>query len=123
MANTDATKSLADLKSAIAKFAEERDWEQFHAPKNLSMAIAAEAGELMEHFLWISPEESASLVSKPEKRDKIAEELADVLIFAFQFANISKIDIAEAVEAKIAKNSIKYPVAKSKGRSDKYTDL
>ena len=114
---------MAQLKHATATFARERDWEQFHAPKNLTMAIAAEAAELMEPFLWVTAAESTTLCSKPEKKAKIEEELADVLIFAFQFANMTGIDIAAAVEAKIAKNAAMYPVAKAKGRSDKYTEL
>jgi dCTP diphosphatase len=120
---SDQTTTLADLKSATAKFAKERDWEQFHAPKNLSMAIAAEAGELMEHFLWVSTGSSQGILSTPEKKAKIAEELADVVIFTLQFANMTGIDIAASVEAKIAKNAAKYPVAKARGRSEKYTDL
>ena len=119
----DDKVTLSELKHATATFARERDWEQFHAPKNLTMAIAAEAAELMEPFLWVTAAESTTLCSKPEKKAKIEEELADVLIFAFQFANMTGIDIAAAVEAKIAKNAAKYPVAKAKGRSDKYTEL
>ena len=123
MQPSDNTTTLAQLKIATAKFAKERDWEQFHAPKNLSMAIAAEAGELMEHYLWVSSESSAGITSTSEKKAKIAEELADVMIFAFQFANMTSIDISKSVEMKIAKNAAKYPIAKAKGRSEKYTDL
>lgn len=121
--SSDKTSTLADLKSAADLFAKERDWEQFHAPKNLSMAIAVEAGELMEHFLWISGKESSALCADAEKRAKIEEELADVIILALQFANMTKIDVAAAIESKIAKNASKYPIAKAKGRSDKYTEL
>jgi len=123
MSTTDSNTTLAKLKEATATFARERDWEQFHAPKNLSMAIAAEAGELMEHFLWVSAEGSVALCANSEKRTKIEEELADVVILALQFANMTKIDVASAIEAKIARNAANYPVAKAKGRSDKYTDL
>jgi len=120
---TDTTTTLAQLKEATATFARERDWQQFHAPKNLTMAIAAEAGELMEPFLWISPEASLTLCSTPEKRAQIGEELADVMIFSLQFANMTGIDVAAAIDSKIAKNAAKYPVSKAKGRSDKYTEL
>src|SRR6478609_312336 len=123
MQSKDTVTTLAQLKDATARFARERDWEQFHAPKNLSMAIAAEAGELMEHFLWVSGEKSAALCANADKRSQIEEELADVIILSLQFANIAKIDVAAAVEAKIAKNASKYPVSKAKGRSEKYTEL
>jgi dCTP diphosphatase len=120
---TDSTTTLAELKSRILAFARERDWEQFHAPKNLSMALAAEAGELMEHFLWTSPEQSAAVAADPAKRGKIADELADVVIYALEFANITGLDLAAAIEAKMAANAAKYPVEKARGRADKYTEL
>lgn len=120
---TDSTTTIAELKSRVLAFARERDWEQFHAPKNLSMALAAEAGELMEHFLWSTPESSRAVVSDPAKRAKIAEELADVVIYALEFANVTGLDVAAVIEAKMAANAQKYPVEKAKGRSDKYTEL
>ncbi len=120
---TDSTTTIAELKSRVLAFARERDWEQFHAPKNLSMALAAEAGELMEHFLWSTPEASRDVVNDPAKRAKIAEELADVVIYALEFANVTGLDVAAVIEAKIAANAQKYPVEKAKGRSDKYTEL
>ena len=120
---TDSTTTFADLKGRVLAFARERDWEQFHAPKNLSMALAAEAGELMEHFLWATTEDSRKVVQDPAKRAKIAEELADVIIYAIEFANMSGLDIAASIEAKMAANAKKYPVEKAKGRSDKYTEL
>lgn len=119
----DSTTTLAELKTRILAFAHERDWEQFHAPKNLSMALAAEAGELMEHFLWVTPEQSHALVKEPVKRAKIAEELADVVIYALEFANIAQIDVAAAIESKMKANAKKYTVEKSKGKSAKYTEL
>ncbi len=123
MPKSDAITTLAELKAATANFARERDWEQFHAPKNLSMAISAETGELMEHFLWVSTEESLAMCAKPEKKAKIEEELADVMILALQLANIAKIDVASAIESKMAQNAAKYPIEKARGRSDKYTQL
>lgn len=120
---TDANTTLQDLKTRILAFAKERDWEQFHAPKNLSMALAAEAGELMEHFLWATPEASQAVAQDAVRRTKIAEELADVVIYALEFANITGLDVAAAIEAKMAANARKYPVEKAKGRSDKYTEL
>ena len=120
---TDSTVSIAELKSRILAFARERDWEQFHTPKNLSMALAAEAAELMEHFLWASPEKSREIANDPSKRPKIAEELADVVIYALEFANSTGLDVAGAIEEKMAANARKYPVEKSRGRAEKYTDL
>ena len=123
MALNDSTTTLAELKSVVLAFARERDWEQFHAPKNLSMALAAEAGELMEHFLWATSEDSRAIANAPEKRQKIAEELADVVIYALEFANATGLDLAQSIEAKMNANAAKYPVEKSRGRSDKYTEL
>ena len=120
---TDSTACIAELKTRILAFARERDWEQFHAPKNLSMALAAEAAELMEHFLWASPEKSRDIAGDPAKRQLIAEELADVVIYALEFANSTGLDVAGAIEDKMAANARKYPVEKARGRADKYTDL
>ena len=120
---TDPTTTIADLKSRVLAFARERDWEQFHAPKNLSMALAAEAGELMEHFLWATPEQSQAIAKDPAKRGKIEDELADVVIYALEFANAAGMDVAAAIGRKMAQNAKKYPVEKSRGRSDKYTEL
>jgi NTP pyrophosphatase (non-canonical NTP hydrolase) len=123
MAFTDSSTTLAEIKTRVLAFARERDWEQFHAPKNLSMALAAEAGELMEHFLWATPEASRTIAQDAAKRRKIEEELADVVIYALEFANMTGIDVAAAIETKMAANAAKYPVDKAKGRSDKYTEL
>jgi dCTP diphosphatase len=120
---TDSATSVAELKARILAFVRERDWEQFHAPKNLSMALAAEAAELMEHFLWATPEQSKAITQDPAKRAKIAEELADVVIYALEFANATGLDVAAAIEAKMAANGKKYPVEKAKGRAEKYTEL
>ena len=119
----DSTTTLADLKARVLAFVRERDWEQFHSPKNLSMALAAESGELMEHFLWATPEQSRAIATEPAKRAKIADELADVVIYAIEFANMTGLDISAAIEAKMAANSKKYPVEKARGRSEKYTEL
>ena len=119
----DADTQLQEIKDRVLAFAKERDWEQFHAPKNLSMAIAAEAAELMEHFLWQSPEVSRRDMEAEMLRAKVEEELADVFIFAIEFANITGIDIATIIDSKIKHNAEKYPVDKAKGRSVKYTEL
>ena len=120
---SDEATTVAEIKSRVLAFARERDWEQFHAPKNLSMALAAEAGELMEHFLWASSEDSRETMNDPIKRQKIEEELSDVIIYALEFANMTGIDVAAAIERKMAANAAKYPVEKAKGRSVKYDEL
>jgi len=120
---TDPTVNLEEIKRRVWKFAEERDWPQFHSPKNLSMALAAESGELMEHFLWCSPEESRTAFADPEKAAKIREELADVVIYAIQFANVTQTDLAAAIADKMSRNAAKYPVEKAKGSSRKYDQL
>jgi NTP pyrophosphatase (non-canonical NTP hydrolase) len=120
---TDSAVTLAELKSRILDFVRARDWEQFHAPKNLSMALAAEAAELMEHFLWTGPEESRARAQDPARRARIAEELADIVIYALEFANATGLDVAAAIEAKMELNAGKYPVDKARGRAEKYTEL
>jgi NTP pyrophosphatase (non-canonical NTP hydrolase) len=120
---SDSTTKISDLKARVLAFVRERDWEQFHSPKNLSMALAAETGELMEHFLWATPEESRTIARAPAKRSKIADELADVIIYALEFANMTGLDISAAIEAKMAANARKYPVEKARGRAEKYTEL
>jgi len=123
MAFNDSSTTVAEIKTRVLAFARARDWEQFHAPKNLSMALAAEAGELMEHFLWATPEASRTIAQDAAKRKKIEEELADVVIYALEFANMTGIDVAAAIETKMAANAAKYPVEKARGRSEKYTEL
>jgi NTP pyrophosphatase (non-canonical NTP hydrolase) len=119
----DSETTLSDLKARVLAFVREREWEQFHSPKNLSMALAAEAGELMEHFLWATPEQSRAVAADAVKRGKIADELADVVIYAIEFANATGLDISAAIEAKMAANAKKYPVEKAKGRAEKYNEL
>lgn len=120
---TDGKTTVAELRERVLAFVRERDWEQFHSPKNLSMALAAESGELMEHFLWAESKASLAVVQDPNKRPAIEAELADVVIYALEFANICGIDLAAAIGAKMAANAKKYPVEKSRGRADKYTEL
>ena len=120
---TDSATTVSDLKSRVLAFVRERDWEQFHTPKNLSMALAAESGELMEHFLWATADQSRAIAIDPAKRAKIADELADVVIYALEFANMTGLDLSAAIEEKMVANAKKYPVEKARGRSDKYTEL
>lgn len=119
----DRETVLAELRERVLAFARERDWEQFHSPKNLSMAIAAEAGELLEHFLWMEPSAVNEWRDDPAKLERIREEIADIVIFCLEFANVTGTDLAAAIEAKMARNAEKYPVEKARGRSAKYTEL
>ena len=119
----DAETNIHEIKDKVLSFAKERDWEQFHSPKNLSMAISAEAAELMEHFLWQSSDQSRLDVQQVAIRDKVAEELADILIFSIQFANVTGLSLSTIIDDKMQQNAKKYPIENAKGRSDKYTDL
>ena len=113
--------SLAELQSAIDAFIAERDWAQFHAPKNLAMGVAIEAAEIMEHFLWCTGEESFALDGR--KRAEVANEIGDVLIYLLELGRSLDIDIVAAASAKLEINRGKYPVDKAKGRATKYVDL
>ena len=112
----DRETTLAELRQLLRTFVDERDWRQFHSPKNLSMALAVEAAELMEHFQWIGGEESRRVADRPEKLAAVAEELADVLCYGLALANQLDIDIAAAIRAKVAKNERKYPADQYRGR-------
>lgn len=113
----DSHTSIADLREVVRQFVSERDWNQFHSPKNLSMALAIEAGELMEHFQWITPEASRQL--DQHATEAAGEELADVLCYALSIANELDIDIASTLLKKMAKNREKYPVEEFRGRFGK----
>jgi NTP pyrophosphatase (non-canonical NTP hydrolase) len=112
----DDRTTLATLRQAVQRFADERDWGQFHSPKNLSMSLAVEAAELMEHFLWVDSEESRHVVHEPARLAEVADEVADVACLLFNLCNTLGIDLSDAVEQKIAKNALKYPAEKFRGR-------
>ena len=114
---------LADLTERLRAFVTERDWEQFHSPKNLSMALAGEAGELLELFQWLTQEESRALADSPEQMAKVREELADILIYLVRLADVLGVDLEAAALAKIETNAERYPVEKARGRATKYSDL
>ncbi len=114
---------MGDLKRHVLAFARDREWERFHSPKNLSMALAGEAAELMEHFLWMESAESLRALEEDARRRAVAEELADVVIYALEFANVSGIDLAAAIQDKLQKNAVKYPVDKARGNARKYTEF
>jgi NTP pyrophosphatase (non-canonical NTP hydrolase) len=114
--SSDATTTVAELRRLIADFVAERDWSQFHSPKNVSMALAVEAAELMEHFQWLTPEASRRLVDEPQKLADVGEEIADVVGYAMALANELGIDLASAIRAKMRKNAVKYPADEYRGR-------
>lgn len=105
----DATISLADLRNEVARFVEERDWQVYHTPKSLSMAIAIEAAELMEHFQWQGNAASRQAGAQAEVRQAVADELADVLIYCLALANTLDLDLSQAVLAKLARNQQRFP--------------
>jgi dCTP diphosphatase len=113
--------SLEDLRRRMAKFAAERDWDQFHNPKNLAMALAGEAGELMEHFQWLTLEQAARLPKAA--REEVALECADVLLYLLRLCDKLDIDLAQATRRKLALNAKKYPVRKARGKMTKYDKL
>lgn len=113
---SDRTTTVSELREAMRQFVDQRDWAQFHNPKNLSMAIAIEAAELMEHFQWLTLDEARDLGRSPPDMAQIEEELADVLCFALSFANALEIDVATAVRRKMVKNAAKYPADQYRGR-------
>ncbi len=114
--------NIKEVSKNIADFIKDRDWEQFHSPKNISMSIAIEAAELMEHFQWAnSALESRAVLKDPKKRQEIEDEIADIAIYLLDFCNLYKIDLEKAITEKLQKNIRKYPVEKVRGKSDKYT--
>ena len=114
-------QALATLAAELADFARVRDWEQFHAPKNLAMSLAIEAAEVMEHFQWAAAERSPAL--DDERRRAVAHELADVAIYLLRLATVLDIDLTTALREKIAINEARYPVERARGRSAKYDEL
>lgn len=112
---------LEILRTELAQFVAERDWDQFHNPKNLAMALAGEAGEVLEHFQWLTPEEAATL--PPATRAEVALELADVFLFLLRLADKLDVDLLEAAARKLAINRERYPVTRARGRATKYGKL
>ncbi len=115
-----SSQSFEELQQSIRKFCDDRDWDQFHNPKDLSISLSLEASEVLEHFQWMSEEDMRNL-----SKQKIAEtgdELADVLYWVLLLANKLNIDLVKSFDAKMAKNAAKYPVEKAKGNSKKYTE-
>ena len=115
------TTALMPLIESLRTFAKERDWGQFHAPKNLACALSVEAAELLEHFQWLTEEQSSHL--SDEKKRQVAEEMADVFLYLLQLSDKLGIDLLEAARLKLIANGEKYPVERAHGSSKKYTDI
>lgn len=113
---SDSDTTLRDLREIVRRFVDERDWNPFHDPKNLSMAIATEAAELMEHFRWLTGAQARDLRNSPDDYQKVREEIADVFCFTLSFANAMEIDLATALREKMVKNAEKYPADRFRGR-------
>ena len=118
---SETTYSFANLRDALRAFAAERDWDQFHSPKNLAVALSVEAAELLQNFQWVSDEQSKAL-----PRDVVArvrDEMADVLLYLVRLADKLNVDLTEAAQRRMEVNALRSPVDKARGRSTKYTDL
>jgi len=113
--------SIRQLTRQICEFRDARDWRQFHSPKDLAVAITAEAGELLQHIVWQSPEQSEARVV--ERRAEVAAEMADIAILLMEMAEVSGISLGDAVAAKLELNQERYPVAKAHGSNQKYNEL
>jgi len=117
----DATR-VGELRAIVKQFVDERNWQKFHTPKNIAMALAIEAAELMEHFQWLSGPASRALANDAAKRDAVGEELADVLCYLLALANELGLDVSQALRAKMVKNRLKYPVEDFQGRCGREDD-
>ena len=117
----ECSASLEALRDDLRRFASDRDWDQFHSPKNLAIALSVEAAELLEHFQWMS--EAGSAAFTPDQHAKVREEAADVLLYLVRLADKLNIDLLAAATEKLELNGAKYPVEKARGSSKKYTEL
>lgn len=115
-----AYRDLAELAEALRRFASERDWDQFHSPRNLAAALSVEVSEVLEHFQWLTDEQSKAL--SPEEKERVTLELADVLNYLVRLADKLQIDLLEAAYTKVQLNAQKYPVERARGSAKKYSD-
>lgn len=120
---SDNTVYVQDMKNKVQRFCEERDWDQFHNPKDLAIGISTEANELLDIFRFASNEDMKMILKDVEKREHVEEELADTLFFILRFAQMNGIDLSDCLADKIVKNGNKYPVEKIKGKNKKYTEI
>ncbi len=116
-------KTIEYLQTKVRMFCEERDWDQYHGPKDLAIGVVTEASELLEHFRFQSDEQAQALLANPQSKEEIEDELADVLFFLLRFSQRFDVDITQALFRKIEKSEQKYPVEKAKGKNTKYTKL
>ena len=114
---------IAELRQAAIRFRDERDWAQFHNPKDLALGLSIEAAELCELFLWKTPTEVERALADGPLRQRLADEMADVLIFLLYLSHATGVALPDAVRAKLTANAVKYPVEKSRGSAAKYTEL
>ncbi|WP_279152237.1 nucleotide pyrophosphohydrolase [Photobacterium iliopiscarium] len=116
-----STNDIKKLQDTLAEFAQQRNWDQFHTPKNLVMALSGEVGELIEIFQWLTPEQSQQL--PPQKKQHASEEIADVMMYLLRLADKCDIDVMQACQEKIQQNAAKYPISKCYGSAKKYNEL
>jgi NTP pyrophosphatase (non-canonical NTP hydrolase) len=118
-----APSTIDACKGKVQAFCENREWDQFHTPDQLAIGVTTEAAELLEIFRFKSSAETADLMASKQGRERVSDELADVFFFLLRFAQLNHIELAEALDAKLAKNEAKYPISKAKGRNLKYDEL
>lgn len=116
-------KTIQGLTKKVREFCEARDWDQYHGPKDLAIGVITEASELLEHFRFLSDDEAMSLLTDPQQKEEIEDELADILFFLLRFSQRFDVDLAQSLMRKIEKSNKKYPVEKAKGNNRKYTKL
>ncbi len=116
-------QDLIDLKEKVKNFCEDRDWDQYHNPKDLAIGLSTEANELLDLFRFKTELQLRDMLHDSKKRERISEELADVLFFLLRFSQMYDFDLEKALDDKIEKNNMKYPIDKSKGKNDKYTEI
>lgn len=119
----DEVTTVNHLKDRVREFISDRDWGQFHDPKNVSMALASEVGELLDLFRWVKSEDSFQVLEDDETRDAVRMEIADIAMFLVDFASICNIDLTTAIDEKMRINALRYPVEQAKGIAKKYTEL
>ncbi|MGO0694182.1 nucleotide pyrophosphohydrolase [Pseudomonas guariconensis] len=115
--------NVKQIQQQLRKFAQERDWEQFHTPKNLASALAVEASELLEVFQWLTDAQSSAITEDERQLRKVEEEMADVALYLLRLADVLGVDLQRAIDRKLRINAEKYPVEKARGNAKKYTDL
>jgi dCTP diphosphatase len=113
-----STDPIDDLQGRIREFAQKRDWEQFHTPKNLAMALSGEVGELVEVFQWLTADEAKRVMDSPRAED-VEDELADVFIYLLRMADVLRVDLAAVTRAKLERNERRYPATQVRGRADR----